>query len=193
MKKSEKYLNKKHKELVDACSKNDRNAQIRIYDLYYKAMYNTCIRIVKDSFIAEDIMQESFLDAFSKISTFEWRSSFGAWLKRIVINKSLDNIKSNNSNEILEEKIIDVPDDEFDNDHDQDYYKIKLDEIKTAIDKLNENARVLIVLHLIEGYDHHEISQILEIPYNNVRVRYLRAKRKLIEKIMDTNKQHILN
>ena len=142
-------------------------------------MYNTSLRIVNDSFIAEDIMQESFLDAFSKIETFEWRSSFGSWLKRIVVNKSIDLIKKNqNALLSLNEESTLV---EEEHNEDMDNIECRLDEIKIALKKLPENYKVVLVLHLFEGYDHMEISQILNLPYNNVRVRYLRAKRKLLD------------
>jgi len=170
---------KKHKNLVEACTLSDRKAQIELYNLYYKAMYNTSLRIVNDSFIAEDIMQESFLDAFSKINTFEWRSSFGSWLKRIVVNKSIDLIKKNQNILLSLDEEITIAEEEHD--EDMDNMDCRLDEVKIALKKLPESYKVVLVLHLFEGYDHMEISQILNLPYNNVRVRYLRAKRKLLE------------
>ena len=62
---------------------------MEIYDRYYHAMYNTAVRIVKDPATAEDILQESFLSAFTKLETFKGEVTFGAWLKRIVINNSI--------------------------------------------------------------------------------------------------------
>lgn len=179
MEKTTKYMIFKHKELIEACVLNDRTAQMKIYNLYYKAMYNTSYHIVNDSFIAEDIMQDAFLDAFSKIGKFEWRSSFGSWLKRIVVNKSIDSVKKTNNHIELNEELVDFADD---SDKDNfDNIQCKLDEIKISLKSLSENYRTILVLHLFEGYDHQEISQILKLPYNNVRVRYMRAKRKLIE------------
>jgi RNA polymerase sigma factor (sigma-70 family) len=193
MKKNTKYVIKKHKDLVEACVRNDRNAQIKIYDLYYKVMYNSSIRIVSDSFIAEDIMQESFLDAFNKIKSFEWRSSFGVWLKRIVVNKSLDYVRNTKKGVSLEDEMIDIPDEGNNYVIESEYNNVRLEEVNSAIKLLAENYRIIIVLHLFEGYDHHEIAQILDIPYNNVRVRYLRAKRKLMEEVMNVKNQHVLN
>lgn len=182
MQKNSKYVIEKHRNLVEACALDDRNAQIKIYNLYYKAMYNTSLRIVNDSFFAEDIMQEAFLDAFSKIKTFEWRSSFGSWLKRIVINKSLDSIKKENNLIPLGEDADELAA-ENENQNFEDI-QCKVEEIKIAFKSLRENYRIILSLHLFEGYDHQEISQILDLPYNNVRVRYLRAKRKLLEIII---------
>lgn len=190
MKKDTKYQNIKHKDLVDACARNEGKAQLKIYDLYYKAMYNTSLRIVNDTYLAEDIMQDSFIDAFSKLHTFEWRSSFGSWLKRIVVNKSLDSIRSKVNLVSITDNIIDITDNDY---VDYEAYDCKIEEVKVALKLLSENNKIILVLHLFEGYDHQEISQILGISYNNVRVRYIRAKRKLLEQLTKTQSQHVLN
>ncbi len=175
----------KHKDLVEACVLNDRTAQMEVYNLYYKAMYNTSFNIVNDSFIAEDIMQDAFIDAFSKLNTFEWRSSFGSWLKRIVVNKSIDSVKKYTGTVKLSEEEADIIDAEEETDF--DYVQCKLDKIKISLASLSDNYRAILVLYLFEGYDHQEIAQILNLPYNNVRVRYMRAKRKLIEGVAKLN------
>ena len=185
-----KYKIDKHKDLVDACAKNDGRAQLKIYDLYYKAMYNASLRIVNDTFLAEDIMQDSFIDAFGKLDTFEWRSSFGSWLKRIVINKSLDSLRSKVDLVSLTEETTEIPDEDY---SDFENVDCKIEEIKVALKLLPENNRIILALHLFEGYDHQEIAHILDISYNNVRVRYIRAKRKLLEKISANKSQQVLN
>jgi DNA-directed RNA polymerase specialized sigma24 family protein len=86
----------KHQDLIDACRKNDQKAQFKIYKLYYKAMYNISLRIVNNTMEAEDIMQESFLSAFEEISKFSGTVSFGAWLKSIVQNRSIDSLRKSN-------------------------------------------------------------------------------------------------
>ena len=191
MEKTSKYNIDKHKPLIEACKRNDRKAQIEVYNLYYKAMYNTSLRIVNDTLLAEDIMQESFLDAFNKLESFEWRSSFGSWLKRIVVNKSLDKIRKRMEEVYvpeIEEQIEDTAGaDEFSN------IEYRLEEVKVALKLLPKDYKLILVLHLFEGYDHQEISHILDLPYNNVRVRYMRAKRKLIEKVMESKSKHVLN
>ena len=182
MQKNIKHVDYKHKDLVDACALNDKKAHLKIYNLYYKAMYNTSLHIVNDSFIAEDIMQEAFIDAFSKVKTFEWRSSFGSWLKRIVINKSIDSIKDKNDIVPLVDDYVEFPEENYI--QDAEHIEYQLDEIRMSLKSLSANYKVIIVLHLFEGYDHQEISQILNIPYNSVRVRYLRAKRKSLAEIV---------
>ncbi len=77
-----------HQGLIDACRHGDAKAQFEIYKLYYKAMYNSCFRILNNTQEAEDVMQEAFLSAFDKINSYKGEVSFGAWLKRIVVNRA---------------------------------------------------------------------------------------------------------
>ncbi len=169
-----------HEDLIEDCRKQDKKAQFEVYRLYYKAMYNTALRIVNNTGEAEDIMQEAFLDAFRKIDTFKGEASFGSWLSRIVVNKSLDAIKRSHESKSIDD-IEEAPDEIQE---DEDYlavlsYKVK--SIRKAIHLLSDHYRVVLSLYLLEGYDHEEISQILNISNNLSRIRYLRAKRKLIE------------
>jgi RNA polymerase sigma factor (sigma-70 family) len=172
------YLNI-HQEYIDRCRKGDRNAQFEIYRLYYKSMYNTSLRIVKNAQEAEDIMQESFLSAFMKINTYSGKVTFGAWLKKIVINNSLDVLKkkkilAQELNEDLSEKVLkeDEPEEDFAN--------IRIEDIKDAIFKLADGYRIVLSLHLLEGYDHEEIAEILGISSSTSRSQFIRAKQKLL-------------
>ncbi len=173
-----------NQDLIVACRNDDREAQVRIYKLYYKAMYNTSLRIVNNTAEAEDIIQDSFLEAFRKIDSFKGQSSFGAWLKKIVINNSLDFVKQKKHITSLDEEKFDVENISDNEDNYSENIFCRLEEIRDAFDKLPENYRIILSLFLLEGYDHQEISQILKIPYNNTRTRYSRAKQKLLQIIM---------
>jgi len=94
-------VNQDINQLLEGCKKGDAKAQFAIYKLYYKAMYNTAFRIVNDSFEAEDVMQESFLSAFTKLDSFSEQVTFGAWLKKIVINKSITALRKKNKFETV--------------------------------------------------------------------------------------------
>lgn len=167
-----------NKKLVEDCKNGSSKAQFEIYKLYYKAMYNTCLRFTKDSMLAEDIMQEAFLSAFRNINMFRGEVSFGAWLKRIVINRTLDVLKKKSLDLTNIEEGRLVIDDNFDNSEEINY---KVELIMSAIAAMPDNYRVILTLHLIEGYDHEEISQILEMSYPAVRTSYSRARKKLQE------------
>ena len=167
-----------HQDLIDRCREGDREAQFGIYDLYYKAMYNTSLRIVKVPVEAEDIMQESFLSAFEKIETYSGTVSFGAWLKKIVVNRSLDSIKK-------QRMIFETMDEKFAADIGEesvmDEIPADMDKIRDAIMNLPEGFRIVLSLYLLEGYDHEEIGQILNISNSTSRSQYTRARQKLAE------------
>jgi RNA polymerase sigma factor (sigma-70 family) len=171
-----------HEDLIRGCQVNDRKAQFQVYKLYYKAMFNTAIRIVNDTTLAEDIMQEAFLEAFRQIGTYRWESSFGTWLKRIVINKSIDEIRRAKDIISIDDAELEIPD----QNDDENYIQVlstRVEEIRKAIHALSDSYRIILSLYLLEGYDHEEISQILDISYNLSRTRYSRARKKLLEYI----------
>ena len=151
-------------------------------------MYNTSLRIVKNAEEAEDIMQEAFLSAFDKIDTYNEQVSFGAWLKRIVINKSIDAIKRKNIDTTdLDEDIKIVSDTTFFDQNTQNEEEKKIKQIKNAIPLLPNGYRIILSLYLFEGYDHDEIGSILNISSSSSRSQYSRAKQKLRE-IIEKNK-----
>ena len=178
------------KDLVERCRDGEKRAQMEIYDRYYKAMYNTAYRITGHSAEAEDILQESFLNAFTKIESFKENSTFGAWLKRIVVNESLTAYKK--INKLGEVSYNDELKNEADNDgiafdeNDKNNPKVRL--ILKQIKSLKENYRLGLTLHLIEGYDYEEICEIMNISYANCRTMISRAKESLRKKLMDHEK-----
>jgi RNA polymerase sigma-70 factor (ECF subfamily) len=163
-------------QLILRCKKGDKTAQFTIYKHYYKAMFNTAFRIVNNSFEAEDIMQESFLAAFTKLDSYRGEVTFGAWLKRIVINNSLTALKKNNRIDLVSLEKVSVTET---NDENQDYSLLTANEILNKISQLKNNYKVAITLNLIEGYDCEEIAQIMNISYENSRITISRAKQKL--------------
>ena len=169
-----------HQQLIDSCKQHDQMAQREVYRLYYKAMYNTALRVLNDSHLAEDIMQEAFLKAFSKIHTYNNTSSFGAWLKRIVINESINEIRKQKP-EYSNDDFSFREQDSYSGvvDEDVDWTKVELKRVKTAMGQLSDRYRTVLNLILLEGYDHREVAQIMDVSYNNTRVLYTRAKQKL--------------
>ncbi|MCY1719063.1 sigma-70 family RNA polymerase sigma factor [Prolixibacteraceae bacterium Z1-6] len=165
-----------HQEIIDQCRDGNQKAQFQLYKLYYKAMYSVCLRIVNDEMEAEDVMQEAFLSAFNKIGSYKGEVSFGAWLKRIVVNRSLDYLKKRKVKfEEVTEQTTQVPD------YQMATKEVDLNILKSAIQVLSDGYRVVLSLYLIEGYDHEEISQILGISNSASRTQLLRAKQKLRE------------
>ncbi len=149
-------------------------------------MYNSAHRILKDSYEAEDIMQEAFLTAFTKLNSYKGEVAFGAWLKRIVINKSLTQLKKNNRYE--EVKLEVVPNDEIE-DEAINYTGLNPKLVLNTLQGLKDNYRVVLTLNLIEGFDYEEIAQILNYTNENVRTTVSRAKKKLKQVILAQNIQ----
>lgn len=170
--------------LLEQCKSGNQRAQMEVYNRYYKAMYNTSFRIVKDSFKAEDIMQESFLTAFTKLDTLKDISMFGAWLKRIVINNSIYNYhKIQKNKDVPLEDVMYKVEDEQGYTEDYEYTNIKAAHIVQCMKSLKDNYRVSLTLFLIEGYDYEEISEIMNISYANCRTMISRAKESLRQKL----------
>lgn len=139
-------------------------------------MYSISLRIINDETEAEDVMQESFLSAFRNLQTYRGEVSFGAWLKKIVINRSLDHLKKKRVKfEEIKEKTAQIADEQ------ETPVDVDFQVLKNAISKLPDGYRVVLSLYLIEGYDHEEISQILGISNSSSRTQLLRAKNKLRE------------
>ena len=167
-----------HKDLVERSKLGDRKTQYKLYSLYVNAMFNVSIRMVKSKEDAEDILQESFIEAFKNLESFRYESTFGSWLKRIVINKSINHLKlkriplvafEDHENWIAEKE-------------DEEIKEVDLDvsSIKSAIKQLPDGYRTIINLYLIEGYDHVEIGEILGISTSTSKSQYHRAKKKLV-------------
>jgi RNA polymerase sigma factor (sigma-70 family) len=158
--------------LVEKARRGDQKAMYRLYRIYLPAMYNTCIRIVVSREDAEDIIQESFISAFSEINGFRGESAFGVWLKRIVINKSLNHLRSKKLSFVDYDNIqIEDTDSETD-----DLPDIPMEVIHEGIKSLPEKARVVLNLYLLEGYMHREIAGMLGISESTSKSQFIRAK-----------------
>lgn len=185
----------RHADLVKRCQQGERRAQYELYQQYVKAMYNVCLRIVNHEAEAEDVLQEAFIDAFSHISSFRGQSTFGAWLKQIVVNRAINHLRSRRL------EFVDIDSFQFgedDNDtgapgranrpdladpepYDEDGIQLEVERVRRAMSLLPEGYRVVLSLYLFEGYDHEEIGSVLNISETTSRTQYLRGKKRLLE------------
>src|ERR1700722_6551899 len=171
-----------HDELVERCKKGDTRAFSTIYQKYAKAMYNTSLRIVNHTGDAEDVVQEAFTDAFRSLEDFSYKSTFGAWLKRIVINKSINQLRKRKMDLIDIEK-TNVGNLQEEDGPDELGIQLKVEDIKKAVALLPNGYRTGLTLYLFEGYDQEEIAEILQVSHATVRTQYMRAKKKLLQYI----------
>lgn len=173
-------------ELVERCKQGDRKAYYELYKLYSKSMYNVCMRILNHLGEAEDVLQESFIDAFGKIDDFRHESTFGAWLKKIVVNNAISQLRTRRIEWVSadENDLTEIADEDFADEGDTQQ---RIDEVKRGIAQLPDGYRLVLTLYLFEGYDHEEIGEILKISESTSRSQYLRAKKKLLSILKQTN------
>jgi RNA polymerase sigma factor (sigma-70 family) len=170
-------------QLIEECLANNRKAQLKLYNSYCDGMFIVASRFFKNSAEAEDAMQEAFVKAFAKLHQYSGEVTFGAWLKRIVINKCLDCLKAKKLEFVaLNEQLVEKVEDDDAQDWQIDD-GIGIGEVKTEIQELPEKYKYPLMLYLIEGYDHEEISEILKISQVASRTLVHRGKKKLQEKL----------
>lgn len=161
--------------LIEQCRNGDQRAMMELYDRYARAMFNTCLRLLNDETDAEDAMQESFMKAFDRLDQFSGEVLFGAWLKKIVVHHCLDKIKKREINWISTEDTLLQPI----ADEEDDRGELSVDHVYKAMKQLPGGYKMILSLYLLEGYDHEEIAQILNIDPGTSRSQYARAKNKL--------------
>lgn len=168
-----------HQELIHSARKGNQQSMYRLYKLYVQAMYNTCIRMVNSQFDAEDIIQETFVSAFKNLDKFRGESSFGSWLKRIVINKSISFLRKQKFEFTDSDRLSKIQNES----EESNFPEIDPVKIHEAIKQLPEKARVVTNLYLLEGYRHKEIAEILKITESTSKSQYQRARLLLKEKL----------
>ena len=172
--------------LVKKCLKNSRRAQLQLYDKYCNGMFAIALRYVKQTDVAEDVMQEAFIKAFERLTEYDPQKSFGAWLKQITINLSIDHQRKKMPTTDFSDDIIQMHEVEYDEDWKVEN-QISSEMIQHCIKQLTDKDATILKLFLLEGYDHEEISQILEQSNNASRTQLHRAKNKLKEQLKKEN------
>lgn len=174
-----------HHDIVKLCLKGDRKAQYDLYRLYSKAMFNICYRMLNNKMEAEDMLQEVFSETFRQLGRFRFDSTIGAWIKRITINKCINHIQKRKIDlNFVEESGFPVIRDE--QDEPDENLSLSVNRVREAMGKLPDGSRMVFSLYLFEGYDHEEISQILNISESTSKTQFMRAKQKVRE-LLKTN------
>jgi RNA polymerase sigma-70 factor (ECF subfamily) len=173
----------KNREIIEESRKGNPRAQYRLYNQYAKAMLNASYRIMGTVETAEDILQDAFTEAFRMLHTYRYDSAFGAWLKRIVVNKCINELKRKKADLQFYEDMGQFNQNTND---DEELPELSVASIKKAMEQLPQGNRIIFSLYLLEGYDHREIAQSLNTSESNSKSQYMRAKRK-IKEILNTS------
>lgn len=172
-----------HRELVEESLAGSIKAQHQLYKLYANAMFYTCCNMMHSREEAEDMLQEAFSEAFMTLERFRFESTFGTWLKRIVVNKCINEIKRKKTDLVFSDDMG-----HFEGhyqDDDDSLTNLNIEMIKEAMNELPNGGRVIFQLYLLEGYDHREIAQILNVSESNSKSQYMRAKNRIKEVLKD--------
>jgi len=169
-----------HREIIELSKAGNQKAQYQLYRLYSKAMYNISYRLMNNQSEAEDLLQESFTEAFINLESFRYESAFGAWLKRIVVNKCINHLKKRKAELIFTDNVPEYYDDN-ETHAEIEATQLEVRKIHQALEYLPDGYRLIFSLYLLEGYDHSEIAQILGITESTSKSQFSRAKQKLKE------------
>lgn len=176
-----------HQDIVAESIKGNNKARHQLYQLYSRAMFNLCFRMMNNREDAEDMLQEAFVQAFRKLDTFRNESGFGSWLKTITINTCINALNKRKPELAYFDEMqrFETPEEE----PEDSLYTTE--QVIDAMNQLPEGGRIIFSLYLLEGYDHREIAQILNISESTSKTQYMRAKRKVIEIMKQTKTRAI--
>lgn len=163
--------------------KGNELAAFNLYESYSKAMYNTLIRMVSDTDLAEDLLQEAFVKAFKNLENLTNDQAFAGWLKRIVVNTGLEHLRKRKMvfEEIDEER--DDLEDEVLEDEVLEVEEMDAKSIHAAIKELPDGCRTVLSLHVFEGLKHGEIAKELGISESTSKTQFRHAKKLLKVKL----------
>ncbi len=171
------------KYLINRSQAGDRRAQHELYNLYVGAMYTICRRMMGNDEDAKDVLQDAFIQAFTKLKSLKQEELFPAWLKKIVVNQCLNQLQKSKEFRNMVQEEVEMPGEEQEFTEES---RLQVDRIKRALDKISEGCRTVLNLYVFEGYDHKEIGQILGISESASKAQYSKAKSK-IRVLLDQN------
>ncbi len=175
-------------ELIEGCVRHNRKAQCILYERYASTMLAVCMRYSRNREEAEDLMQEGFLKVFDKLATFRGQGSLEGWIRRIMINLTLNYLKSKKlvfieedpqrlGERLTDDSITDGPDELY-----------SPDTMLRAVQELPDGYRVVFNLYVFEGFSHKEIADALGISENTSKSQLSRARRYLRNHLAGRNK-----
>ena len=174
-------------DLIKGCLKNNRESQKALYEQFYKKMLGVCLRYAKNSVEAKDILHEGFIKVFNKLKGFNGNGSFEGWIRRIMVNTSIDHLRKNKQEYLIvstayaNEKLANTPNEVNDEDILQ---HISEEEILIAVQQLTPAYRTVFNLYVIEELSHKEIAELLDISEGTSKSNLSKAKFNLRKNLM---------
>ncbi|PQJ19176.1 RNA polymerase subunit sigma-70 [Nonlabens tegetincola] len=178
------YTNEK--KLIQKAAKNDRKAQKQIFDKHAPRMLSVCRQYISPVETAEEIMLNGFFKAFKNIKKYNHNGSFEGWLRRIMVNSCLDHLRKKNPFKFAAS--IDEVKDETDDDG-MDDCNLEMHVLQSVIDALPIGYKSVFLMHVVDGYKHHEIAEILDISVNTSKTQLRKAKLQLQQEIISLKRQ----
>ena len=167
-------------QLIERCKKGDREAQRLLYEQFSGALYGCCLKYAPNQQEAQDILQDSFITIYAKISQFKNKGSFEGWCKRITINTALQRYRGTQVHFLKnEEHIIDQSDDV------DTLEDVAMDEMLVMIQSLPHQYRMVFSLYVLDGQSHKEIAGLMNINTNTSKSNLSRARFKLQQMIQE--------
>lgn len=162
--------------LIQGCKRNDRESQRLLYQHYYGYALSVCFRYCRTMEEAKEVVNDGFLKVFGKINQFKSTTSFKAWLRRIMVNTSIDQIRRERKNYFM----ISIQDSvEIENGEVSILDDLTHKELVELVQNLSPAYRAVFNLYVIDGYTHKEIGEMLEISEGTSKSNLLKARRKL--------------
>lgn len=174
--------------LIRACQRGDAAAQREVYTRFSRRMLGVCTRYLKDPMEAEDVMISGFVRLFEKIEQFQFAGSFEGWIRRIMVNEALQQIRRSHHLQ-LETNVEEVY-------HDAAVWHLDSDELEVAdllalVNQLPDGYRTVFNLYAIEGYSHKEIAEQLSISESTSKSQLSRARALLQERLRRAEKKSL--
>jgi RNA polymerase sigma factor (sigma-70 family) len=162
----------KEDDLINGCRRGEKNAQQRLFDLYSRRMYGICLRYVKNTMQAEDVLVMAFTKIFERINQFKGEGSFEGWIRRIIVNEALTSLRRNRA--MMIETDLEYADREPDYDRLSDH--LEAEDLLKMIEKLPPGYRLVFNMFAIDGFSHKEIGDRLGITENTSKSQLSRAR-----------------
>jgi RNA polymerase sigma-70 factor (ECF subfamily) len=164
-------------QLVQGCDRNDPNAQRQLYEKFSRKMFGVCLRYANNKEEAEDLLQDGFVKVYSKLSSYKGEGSLEGWIRKVMVNTALDNLRKQkiewSSEELIDQFQVEPA----------SIAKIGANELLNLVAKLPNGFRTVFNLYAIEGYTHQEIGELLGISENTSKSQYARARVQLMNSV----------